>query len=855
MITKGSTRPVSCPTCGQPLDPRSDLCLACLMGCAEMIEPLAFDEAEDSAAEPLRVGTYELLEEIGRGGMGVIYRARQLRTDRCVAMKVLQSHIAHRPEMLARFRREAEAAARLDHPHVLPIYEVNEEADGAPFFTMKLATGGSLIERRAAFTGRFREVAAIIAKVARAVQHAHERGVLHRDLKPGNILFDAHGEPMVGDFGLAAWLHEESDLTRTIMVFGTPGYLPPEFINGRPEVLTPASDLYSLGVILFELLAGQLPGPAAASLAGVREAACRPARLRSITPAAPRDLEVVCERCLEPEPNLRYASASALAGDLERWLRGEPIMARPTPLVVRGWKFALRHAAMVGITALCLVLAVTGVTVNHFRQKTMDTLTKATAYDRTVCLLPVEDLDALTTDSPLAREAAGQCAASARTAPGLIVIGAPRAPDPLPRDGDLIGYGRSLGARYLLSATVRRRAQSKRLVVHVIDAARNDAAPPLVMESATPDGEFEIPALAALLRSFCEPKGRTEDHMHPDQRDAAAIEADKYVRTGDQLLRRGTLAEVNLALDAYRKALQAVPGDPDALAGLAVAMSRRSTFGQAETWISQAEATAALAAQAAPHQAGSARAASRASAMRGNAASAREHGLIAFELDPADPQSASAVATAYEVEGALDLALLWIERARRRDPAPGAYAMHRGDYLLEVGEYALAARAYREDIEFHPGLPHAPLALASLHLLEGNAPLALETVRSLHRTFPEEPVVAQTRAAIEFQVGDPAVAEKIYAEFVQDSYGGLTAYLGVRAASAMGCLALARGDPGGRARIEQALALDRQQLQAEPEDDTLLHEVAANLALLGRDAEALETLRACSIPKIGRAHV
>ena len=172
-----------------------------------------------------RIGNYQILEEIGRGGMGVIYRARQRHSRRIVALKRIISYHADAKETLARFRREAEAAASFDHPNILPIYEVSEAEDGLPFFSMKYATGGSLVEAREALRNEPRRSVELMAKIARAVQHAHLQGILHRDLKPGNILLDGRGEPLVSDFGLAKWLDTSSDLTRTLTIYGTPGYI------------------------------------------------------------------------------------------------------------------------------------------------------------------------------------------------------------------------------------------------------------------------------------------------------------------------------------------------------------------------------------------------------------------------------------------------------------------------------------------------------------------------------------------------------------------------------------------------------------------------------------------------------
>src|SRR6266403_1909255 len=264
-----------------------------------------------------RVGNYEILEEIGRGGMGVIYRARQRHSRRIVALKRMVSYHADSRETLERFRREAEAAASLDHPNILPIYEVGQGEDGLPFFTMKYAAGGSLQKAGPALRGEPRECVRLMANGARAIQYAHEHGILHRDLKPANILLDGHGEPFVTDFGLAAWLDNVSDLTHSLTIFGTPGYIAPEQANpavSKAAKLSPAADVYSLGAILFDLLTGRPPFLGEHALAVIQQASERPApKLRSVAPALDRDLETICARCLEREPQARYRSAGDLA--------------------------------------------------------------------------------------------------------------------------------------------------------------------------------------------------------------------------------------------------------------------------------------------------------------------------------------------------------------------------------------------------------------------------------------------------------------------------------------------------------------------------------------------------------------
>ncbi len=206
-----------------------------------------------------RLGNYEIVDEIARGGMGVVYLARQRHPHRIVAVKRVLDYHAGSHETLKRFRREADAAASLDHPNILPIYEVSESEDGLPFFSMKFATGGSLQTVGPALRAEPRRCVQLVAKVARAVEYAHGQGILHRDLKPGNILLDGRGEPMVSDFGLAKFLDANKDITKSLTTFGTPGYTAPEQAEGAAADLTPAADVYSLGAILFELLAGRPP--------------------------------------------------------------------------------------------------------------------------------------------------------------------------------------------------------------------------------------------------------------------------------------------------------------------------------------------------------------------------------------------------------------------------------------------------------------------------------------------------------------------------------------------------------------------------------------------------------------------
>jgi serine/threonine protein kinase/Tfp pilus assembly protein PilF len=352
----------------------------------------ALDEIDARDAD-WRIGNYQILEEIGRGGMGVIYRARQRHSRRIVALKRILSHYTDSQNTLVRFRREAEAAASLDHPNILPIYEVSEGEDGLPFFSMKFAAGGSLLENQAVLRGDTRNAVTLLAKVARAVEYAHSRGILHRDLKPGNILLDGRGEPFVSDFGLAKWLDASSDLTRTLTIFGTPGYIAPEQANGPVSNLKATADIYSLGAILFDLLASRPPFLGEHALSVIKQAAEKPApRLRSVLPKIDRDLETICARCLEREPEARYQSGGDLAADLERWLEGRPVIARPVSPPVRIWRWAHRNPKLATSVAGCVLGAAAALVFATFTFfPTASPLPSAAVPAKSIAVLPFEN--------------------------------------------------------------------------------------------------------------------------------------------------------------------------------------------------------------------------------------------------------------------------------------------------------------------------------------------------------------------------------------------------------------------------------------------------------------------------------
>src|SRR6266508_2753842 len=311
----------------------------------------------DRAKTFANFGDYELLEVIGRGGQGIVYRARQKGLNRTVALKVIGLGHWATEAHLKRFRREAEAAASLDHPDIVPIYEVGER-DGSCYFSMKFVEGGELdaVAKREPMPTR--RAVELIAKVARTVQYAHEHSILHRDIKPGNILLDGKGEPHLTDFGLARLIETESTVTRTLEVLGTPSYMAPEQAVGNNAYLTSATDVYGLGAVLYQLLTSHPPfagGTTYETIKLLLDTEPRPPRL--LNPKIDRDLSTICLKCLEKDPKRRYSSALALAEDLERWLKHEPILARRSGLVSRGRKWVRRNPTSALLAASLVALA------------------------------------------------------------------------------------------------------------------------------------------------------------------------------------------------------------------------------------------------------------------------------------------------------------------------------------------------------------------------------------------------------------------------------------------------------------------------------------------------------------------
>jgi WD40 repeat protein len=325
--------------------------------------------AEERRDKPSVAG-YEILRELGRGGMGVVYQARQVSLDRVVALKMILPGAYAAPSDLARFRTEVEAIARLEHPNLVRVYEVGEQ-DGRPYFTMEFVDGRDLHRQIGSRPQPPRQAAELVETLARAMHLAHQQGIVHRDLKPANVLLTREGVPKVSDFGLAKRLDSAVGPTLSGAILGTPGYMAPEQAAGRGKEIGPTTDTYGLGAILYEMLTGRPPFQAATSWDTIRQVQdAEPVSPRRLQPTVARDLETICLKCLQKEPSKRYASAAALADDLRRFLAGEPIQARPVSLVEQAVKWAKRQpaaAALVAVSCLAVLVLVVGAGVYQTR--------------------------------------------------------------------------------------------------------------------------------------------------------------------------------------------------------------------------------------------------------------------------------------------------------------------------------------------------------------------------------------------------------------------------------------------------------------------------------------------------------
>ena len=842
--------------CGSVARISSGLCVSCLL--QRGVHPkepqsetfdavLAEIEVRDT---DWQLGNYQILEEIGRGGMGVIYRARQRHSRRIVALKRVLRYHADSRETLERFRREAEAAASLDHPNILPIYEVGKTEDGLPFFSMKYAPGGSLQRIAPALRNEPRRSVRLLAKVARAVQYAHEQGVLHRDLKPGNILLDGRGEPLVSDFGLAKWINSTSDLTQTMTVFGTPGYIAPEQVQYRAENLGAAVDVYSLGSILFDLLSGRPPFLGEHALAVIKQAAEKPApKLRSIAPQLDRDLETICARCLEREPLSRYASAGDVAQDVERWLQGRPIIARPVSVPVRLWRWSRRNRRLAAACATCVALGLTATTRQLQSWHLESTVRKEVLAAHSIAVLPFLDLDTGEAD-PVATE---QFARALHTAlltigPGKVVL-LPVLPSKWTGTGNIDEIriaAEQANTQTVLSATLRHIPHGIRLSLHLFRETNRlgqwtlDFQNPEELPKALARGNLTTLLYRALDSAAPPEKGESADPMLKDD------VARGFFNAGRALLDRRTIPDMDRAINCFEEAVRAAPTSVSARSYLAVAYLGRNFLTANPKYVERGfqvakEALALDSQNPAPH-----RSLCFLYASTGQFDQALEHGLFALEAGDPSERALGQVAGIWKELGHPEKAIRWFRKAKVSDRQPADYDALIGDCWMLLNEDGQAREAYRAAANFHPDLPEGWLGLCHLELLNGDFDSA-RTLFSQHAgEYQPFHTVKPLLAQIDFFSRNFAEAERLYREIHEaDPKGvGFQQYGAISSASALARLKLAVGDQASAKQlISESLATDEAQLAISPRNAEALYRLAADEAVRGDLTLSLRHLR------------
>jgi serine/threonine protein kinase/tetratricopeptide (TPR) repeat protein len=826
--------PTDCPHCGSSSQIVDGLCVGCLL-------KSGLDSDDDCAPETLtsalaeitlpdknwRLGNYEILEEIGRGGMGVIYRARQRHSRRIVAVKRILGYHADSHETLARFRREAQAAASLDHPNILPIYEVSESEDGLPFFSMKFAPGGNLQEVGHALRNDPRQCVALVAKIARAVAYAHGKGILHRDLKPGNILLDGSGEPFVSDFGLAKWLDTTSDLTRTLTIFGTPGYIAPEQASGSAAELKPAADVYSLGAILFDLLAGRPPFLGSHALSVIRQAAESPApKLRTLSKIADRDLETICAHCLEREPSARYRSAHDLGVDLERWLEGRPILARPVFPTVRGWRWARRNPLLAGSIAGCFVLSAM---IAAWQWQSQIAAQAHVSALHSVSVESPLDLDTALPDQELGCGVAD----ALRTEFSKHGLAQVRATSDQAMSTTTADPGANAtksilkDTRTVLQSTKRVHEGKLRLSLRLVDTASGKI---VYRRIITPDVGETVSGAAAYTAA-------ADIYAILDRVDLSFVNigkedpgwGDKYTRelliAGRAVKERRTIADLDRAIECFKKAVTAQPNSAIAHSYLAEAQAGRVNLIHDQTFLNDGESSARTAVKLNPNISESHSALSMVLYLQGRFRESLDELFTAYELADGDGRLPLRAADILKILGQPGKAAAWYRLVLGKDSRPGWNEFSFGDCLSDLASDEGAEAAYRRASEFFPELPEGWMGLCRLALLQRDFAKAKNISSENWPRYRDHPYAQAMAAQVEFFSRNFSKAEILYAELAEhDRDGGGSFYGAVSYQSALGRLRL---DKNGVDILKEALASELRVLDVTPDHPEVLYRIAA----------------------------
>jgi tetratricopeptide (TPR) repeat protein len=790
------------------------------------------------------IADHEILHEIARGGMGVVYQAREPHSGRIVALKCVLAYQGDADHVVARFRREAETAARLEHPNIVPIFQVGETADGAPFYTMKYAAAGSLLQARQPLLHHSRQSAALMVKVARAVHYAHQQGVLHRDLKPGNILLDNHGEPLVSDFGLARCEAVSSYLTRSLSSFGTPGYVAPEQADGPAARLTPAADVYSLGAILFELLTGRTPFVGDNAFAVMkRSAEQRAPKVRTLAANVDRDLEIICDRCLEREPADRYQTAGELADDLQNWLDDRPIRARAPSVWLQTRRWVRRNRALAAAFAALCLLGV-GSILWQIRAARIQTAMRDTILaERSVVVLPFLDMDRVADDEVTTQ----QVVVSLRNqlellGPSRVIAGA------LPgwsKLADVRQAARDAKGRTVLTGTVRNVQGKQRISLRLLDPTSGQILLARLVEQKQTETHPGIAGdVGRKIYEFLTTEdwsALTNPKSDPAQRNE---EAALTMEAGRAWLSNYTVADLDHAIALFRRTVSMEPNSALAHSYLAMAATTRTHFVADAKYLEEGRKEAFRALELEPDSPEAHRALAGIYFQEGKFQEALEQQMRTIEIGGTADRTTIFVGMTLDFLGRPDRALDWLQLSLKQQIQPGEIEVPIGDCYAKLGDDDQAFRAYDRAIELQPGSSQGAIAKSRLHLLRGEFEAARELCRSRFRNLNELGEMAQVAAQIEFFAQNYVAAEELYARLAKgDPAGGGSFYGAITFQSAVGRIrqAMGAGDDATQL-LQQALETERAGFARQPANCEAAYRLAAVEASLNLSEPALQHL-------------
>jgi serine/threonine protein kinase/tetratricopeptide (TPR) repeat protein len=807
------------------------------------------------AAELLgELGDYELLEEVGRGGQGVVFRARQKSLNRTVALKVISLGQWASKSHLKRFRLEAEAAAKLEHPGIVPIHEVGER-DGSCYFSMKFIEGGQLDEVARREPMPIRSAVELIAKVARTVHYAHEHGILHRDIKPGNILLDAKGEPHLTDFGLARLIESESSVTQTLDVLGTPSYMAPEQALGNNVAVSSATDVYGLGAVLYQLLTGQPPFAGGATYETIKLLLdTEPRPPRQLNPKVDRDLSTICLKSLEKDPKRRYSSALALAKDLERWLKHEPIQARHTGLFARGRKWMQRNPTSALLAASLIALVAAAGWIVWKSELIRNPVTNG------VAVLPFENLSSDPHNAYFAEGVQDEILTRLASIADLKVISRTSTQRYQSKPRNLREIARELGVANILEGSVQKAADQVRVNVQLINAQTDSHLWADTYDRKLTDIFGVESEIAKRIAESLQAKltGREEQ--------ALAVKPTNNLEAYDAYLRglafeaRGlssrpsafSLQLVRKAVGFYEQALQLDPNFAIAWARL----SRMDAFlyfnwGNDSTFATRGEAAKRALENAQKLEQGSpetllALGYYQYRVLRDYGAAKTTLGRVSKML-PGSSEATLALAAIARREGDWDQSIAYWEQALALDPRNVELLSHAAGTYVMLRQFPVALKLYDRALDITPNDPDMMAAKAGIHQAQG---VLQEAAKSLAEINPETP------SAFAFLVkNDQFRLERNYGEAVRLLQARLAQFHYASEddkASNQLTLALAQRLLGDTAAARIAAEQARSSLEAlskdHPDNPSIAEALGlANAALGERDAALKEAERAIKL--------